>query len=149
MRASGSRASCCPVAQSRISVALVLSHRLCRPLLSPDHLSTCNTLCLILCLFSAFYFGLELHCLQGEGRAAAPISCGEWAWPQPGSRASLWWATEEQESGEYANFALNRQRRSSRVLALKFQAENARSDMLNGCKREFFQQILGLRIFPR
>ena len=129
------------LAQSKISVALVLSHELCRPLLSPNHLAPATPL-------APSFYTSSLHPTLGwnftvykgrggcEGRTVTPISCGESGpQPQPGSRASLWWATQGQRVQEnMQNFALNRQRRSSRVLCSQVQAENARIDMLNGCK---------------
>lgn len=137
---SGSRASC-PISSKQNISCFVLSHELCRPLLSPNHLAPATPL-------APSFYTSSLHPTLGwnftvykgrggcEGRAVTPISCGESGpQPQPGSRASLWWATQGQRVQEnMQNFALNRQRRSSRVLCSQVQAENARIDMLNGCK---------------
>ena len=82
------------------------------------------------------------------GRAAAPISCGEnGPWPQSGSRAGVWWATQGRRGPERVqenmqSAALKRQRLSFLVLCSEVQAENVRIDMLNGCKeRNSFQQV--------
>ena len=123
----GSKASCSPAAQSRTSVALILSHEPCKSLLLPNHPAPATpfppfwgSYCLfpIPYSFSASHFGLDLHSLEEEGgcmgRAAAPVSCGGLPWPQPGSRAGLWWVTQGQRVQEnMQNSALKRQRRSS------------------------------------